>query len=303
MSETVCITGGTGMIGSSLSNSLTKNDYHISILSRSIKKKEGVSFYFWDINNQKIDIAAIKNATHIIHLAGAGVAEKRWSDERKKELRYSRIKSAELLFKTIQGLKTKPKTIISASAIGAYGHDTGGVLVDEERIKPVDDFLATLTRDWEEEVRKFTQIGIRTVIFRIGVVLSQEGGALPRMILPVKYGIGSPLGTGEQYISWIHINDLIRMMVYAIENERMSGIFNAVAPHPLTNKEFMKEIATVLKKPMFLPNIPGFILRLALGEMASIVIGGNRVSSRKIETSGFKFQYKYLREALRDLLK
>lgn len=303
MSETVCITGGTGMIGSFLSNSLKENDYHISLLSRSIKKKEGVSFYSWDINNQKIDIAAIKNATHIIHLAGAGVAEKRWSDERKKELRDSRTKSTQLLFKTIQGLKAKPKTIISASAIGAYGHDTGGVLVDEERIKPVDDFLATLTRDWEEEVRKFTQIGIRTVIFRIGVVLSQEGGALPRMILPVKYGIGSPLGTGEQYISWIHINDLIRMMVYAIENERVSGIYNAVAPHPLTNKEFMKEIATVLKKPMFLPNIPGFILRLALGEMASIVIGGNRVSSRKIETSGFKFKYKYLSEALRDLLK
>jgi len=303
MSETVCITGGTGLVGSALINYFKLNDYQVSLLSRSSREREGISIYSWDIHNQKLETEAVKNSSHIIHLAGAGIADKRWTKERKKELRDSRIKSTQLLFNTIRNLKTKPKTIISASAIGAYGHDTGGVLVNEERVKPVDDFLATLTRDWEDEVKKFAEIGVRTVIFRIGVVLSQAGGALPRMVLPVKYGIGAPLGSGEQYISWIHINDLIEMIVFAIENEKLSGIFNAVAPHAVTNKEFMKEIATVLKKPMFLPNIPGFVMRLSLGEMASIVIGGNRVSSGKIEKAGYKFQFNNLKEALQDLFK
>jgi len=302
MSETVCITGGTGLVGSALSNYFTLNDYQVSLLSRSSRKREGISIYFWDIHNQKLEAEAVKNSSHIIHLAGAGIADKRWTKERKKELRDSRIKSTQLLFNTIRKLKTQPKTIISASAIGAYGHDTGGVLVDEDRKKPVDDFLATLTRNWEEEVKKFAEIGVRTIILRIGVVLSQAGGALPQMVQPVKYGLGAPLGSGEQYISWIHINDLVQMILFAINNEKMSGIYNAVAPHPVINRVFIKEIASLLKKPMFLPNVPGFVLRTMLGEMASIVIGGNKVSSDKIEKAGFEFQFDSLKEALQDLL-
>jgi hypothetical protein len=301
--ETVCITGGTGLIGSSLMRILKLSAYRVLVLSREKSEDPESILRHWDYKRSIIDPGVLENADHFVHLAGESIGEGRWTDQKKREIRNSRVKSTRFLFETLSNMERKPKTFIAASAIGVYGHDTGGILIGEDRIKPGDDFLATITREWEEEVNRIRSLGIRVVILRTGMVLSYFGGIIPRLMKIIKLGLGAPLGSGEQYISWIHLDDLIDLYKYCIEYRNIEGTYNAVAPNPVTNETFTKTISTVMEKPYFMPRIPGFLLKMVLGEKASMVLGGNRVSSQKIIDAGFEFKFKSLEDALYNIIK
>ncbi|WP_436514812.1 TIGR01777 family oxidoreductase [Ekhidna sp. To15] len=297
--KTVLITGGTGLVGRELSQRLTSNGYKVTHLSRNPTQKHYQTFY-WDIKKGEIDDEAIRSADAIIHLAGAGVSDKRWTEDWKKEIYNSRIDSTRLLKNKVAELNPGLKHFISASAIGYYGWDSGEKLVDESSPKGTG-FLADVVEDWENEVDKFSELKIKVSKVRIGIVLSEKGGALVELMKPIKYGVGAPLASGDQYMSWIHIQDLCGIFSHTLENSN-EGTFNGVAPNPHTNKEFTKQVASVLKKPLWLPNVPKFALRLIVGEMADILVGGNRVASKKVEDTGFNFQFATLDEALQDLL-
>jgi uncharacterized protein (TIGR01777 family) len=297
----ILITGGTGLVGTVVTELALQTGYQVSFLSRSAKSIPQVKVFQWDIAQKKIDIQAIEQADYIIHLAGAGVADKRWSDAYKQEILDSRIISTQLLQEAISKSIKKPKAIVAASAVGIYGFDTGDTLMQEDS-RQGEGFLAEVTKKWEEELLKFENLGIRTAIMRIGIVLSTKGGALQKMMQPVQFFAGSALGSGKQYMSWIHIRDLARMFLFAIENEQIQGVYNAVGNTPVTNETLTKAIAKVMNKPLFLPNVPEFALRLMLGEMASMVIGGNRVSNEKIVKAGFQYEFETLEEALKNLI-
>jgi uncharacterized protein (TIGR01777 family) len=301
--ETVCITGGTGLIGSSLMRILKLSSYRVLILSREKSDDPESILRHWDYHKGIIDPVALENADHFVHLAGASIAEGRWTQQKKKYIRDSRVNSTRFLYEKLSRLDKKPKTFISASAVGVYGHDTGGILVGEDRVKPGDDFLATISREWEEEVNKIRDLGIRVVILRTGVVLSYFGGIVPRLMKIIKLGMGAPIGSGEQYISWVHLDDLIDLYKYCIEYRNIEGTFNAVAPNPVTNRTFIKTMATIMEKPCFMPNIPAFLLKMVLGEKASMVLGGNRVSSQKIVDAGFSFKFESVEDALFNIIK
>ncbi len=302
MSKQVLITGGSGLIGSHLTQLLLKKKYSVAHLSRSEKNENGVKTYVWDIEKQEMDKEALATADYVIHLAGAGVADHRWTKSYKQEIIQSRTASARLLYNTVKNLKkNKIKAFLSASGVGIYGEDTGSAEILESSPHGTD-FLAHVCEKWESSADKMEALGMRVVKLRTGMVLSEEGGALTKLVKPIKLGAGAPLGSGQQYISWIHIDDLCRMYLAAIENENYKGAFNAVGPRPVTNEELTKAAAKVLKKPLFLPNVPSFALKLALGEMANIVLGGNKVSSQKIEAMGFEFNYSTIDAALNDLL-
>ncbi len=303
MNKNVLITGGTGMIGSKLTDLLLSNDFKVAHLSRKAAQFGTVQRFHWNISENTIDPNAIEFADYIIHLAGANVGEERWTSDRKKEIIASRIDSANLLFHAVKAQKRKLKAFISASGISIYGQDTGGIELTEERRQFGDDFLATVAKAWEASARQFNQLNIRTVSIRTGFVLSDSGGSLARMVTPVKLGAGAPLGSGEQYISWIHLDDLTNIYLESINDDKMEGAYNATAPNPVTNKEMMHQIAEVLNRPFFLPNVPGFLLKLVFGELASVVLGGNKVSSEKLLNSRFKFKYTQLKDALEDLLR
>ena len=302
MKERVCISGGTGLIGTAISQVLTRSRYSVSYLSRKKQNGDERNIINWNIQKQTLQPGGLDSVDHIIHLAGESIASGRWTVERKKRIRESRIQSTRLLYDTLKNMESRPRTFVAASAVGVYGHHTGGVWVDEERNKPGDDFLATVTREWETESQKIRELGIRVVILRMGIVLSKSGGALPKFLMPIKMGVGAPLGNGDQYISWIDIDDLARIFEYGLENHSMDGIYNAVAPDPKTNKEFTRELARKLNKPLILPPVPAFAIRMAMGEMSSMVLGGNRVSSKKIQDAGFRFLYPDLMSSLNHLI-
>ena len=237
---------------------------------------------------------------YIIHLAGAGVADENWSEHRKQEILESRLLSTKLLYQAVEKATVRPKVIIAAAAIGYYGADTGNICLDES--SPLGDgFLADVCRQWEIEIKKFENLGVRTVILRLGIVLSEKGGAYEKMILPIKIGMGAALGTGKQIISWIHIDDLVNMILYSLQNDRIEGIFNAVAPNPVNNEDFNRIASKVLHRPFWLPNVPSFLLELILGERSSIILGGNKVSAKKIKDAGFRFQFEELDTAIKNL--
>ena len=304
MSNHVLITGGTGLVGSRLTELLRAQDYAVSHLSRSpAPPSSSVPTYQWDIKQQSIDPQALADADYVIHLAGAGVADQRWTDERKQTILNSRTESTKLLRDAIaQAGPSTIKAFVSASAIGIYGVDTGDVLLTEES-PAADDFLADVVVQWEAAVDTVEELDVRTVKCRIGIVLSPDGGALPPIARTVRWGVGAPLGSGEQYLSWIHIDDLCRLFIHALENEDMTGTYNAVGPQPVTNEALTRAVAQVMHRPLWMPNVPGFALRLALGELASAVLGGNRVSSQKIEDAGFHYKFDKVDVALADLLK
>lgn len=303
MSQNILITGGTGLVGTRLTQILLEKGYQVSHLSRSHHHKEAVRTYRWDVENKEIEPDALANADYVIHLAGAGVAEKRWTKSRKEVILKSRTESAKLLHDTIAQLGShRIKAFIAASGIAIYGEDTGSAEVIESSPKG-NDFLAKVTQKWEAAVDEISRLNIRVVKLRMGVVLNKKGGALVKIVQPIKLGVGAPLGSGQQYMSWIHIDDVCHMYIYAIENEKIQGVYNAVAPRPVTNEEFTKSAAKVLHKPLFLPNVPAFAIRLVYGELASVVLGGAKVSSDKIEETGFSFKFNNIDTALLDLLK
>jgi uncharacterized protein (TIGR01777 family) len=302
MEKNILITGGTGLIGTRLAEKLKEKGYTVSFLSR--QSSEGkIKKYRWDLKTKFVDEAALKTADCIIHLAGAGVFDKRWSAKYRKEIIDSRIDSTALLYEKLSSAPNTLKSFISASAIGIYGYDTGSEW-QTENTPAGEGFLAEVTKNWEASVLPIQNLGIRTAIIRLGIVLSDKGGSLRELLKPINYFIGSPMGEGNQYISWIHIDDLCALFIYALENETLTGVYNAVAPEPVTNEILTKEIALQVKKPLWLPNLPVFVLKLILGaEKSMILLGGNRVSSKKITDAGFKFNYTTLKPALENLLK
>jgi uncharacterized protein (TIGR01777 family) len=295
----ILITGGSGLVGTQLSEQLTKDGHEVSHLSRTIGGSNYPTFK-WDLKKGFIDEEAFVGLDHIIHLAGAGVADERWTEKRKKLILDSRVDGVRLLYDYVSKLDVKLKSFVSASAIGIYGGDTGDVLLKED--SPYgNDFLAEVVKSWEAETDTFSKI-TKVAKVRIGIVLSEKGGALPEILKPIKLYAGAPLGTGEQYLSWIHINDLCAIFAYVV-SENLQGVYNATAPNPVTNEAMTKAIAKTVNKPLILPNVPSFVMKLMLGEMAQIVLGGNKVSGEKIIKTGFRFEYDQLQDALRDLLK
>jgi uncharacterized protein len=297
--NTILITGGTGLIGSHLIPRFEAEGKIISVLSRTPKHK-AIATFQWDPDANQIDTAAFENVNTIIHLAGAGIADKRWTPSYKKKIVDSRVKSTDLLYRTLKTQKHSVRTFISASAVGYYG-DTGDSWVDENT-HPIDDFLGTTCVQWEKSVRQMETLGIRTVILRQGVILDRKAGALPTMAKPVRLLLGARLGSGDQYVPWIHMEDLSSIFSFAVNNEKMHGVFNAVAPGPIPNKYFMKAIAKTLGKPLWPIGVPAFALRMILGEKADIVLNGQRVSSEKIRMAGYKFKHTDVMEALKTLL-
>jgi uncharacterized protein (TIGR01777 family) len=250
----------------------------------------------------KMDSRAIDSVEAIIHLAGAGVGDKTWTAPRKEEILGSRVKSIRLLFEELRKEKHQVKTFVSASAIGYYGPGDENT-VFHETSEPGLDFLAQVTKRWEEESEKMNSLGIRVVKLRIGIVLSEKGGALKAMAKPIRLGLGSPLGSGQQYLSWIHLDDLCGLFIKAVEDPQLQGVYNAVGTKPVTNVEMTKAIAKVLKKPLWLPPIPVFLLKAVLGERAMLVTTGSKISGEKIQKAGFKLRFTELESALRDLFK
>lgn len=299
--KNILITGGTGLVGKKLTELLISEGYSVSHLSRK-KSQNGIKTFLWDVENNKIDVDCIKNCDAIVHLAGAGVADSRWTAERKKEILNSRILSSKLLLETIKNNPNQLKTFISASAIGIYGSDLSSTAV-EENSQLGTDFLADVTKKWENSVDEIEMLEIRLAKIRIGIVLAKEGGAFPKIIAPIKLGFGAILGSGKQYMSWIHIDDLCHIFLQSIENQNYKGAINGVSAEAVTNEVFTKTAAKALGKKLFLPNAPAFVLKLALGEMATIVLDGKNVKPTKLIEQGFNFKYANLEQAIVDLNK
>lgn len=299
--KTILITGGTGLIGQELTGMLLRKGYKVSILTRHPKtQNENVKYFIWNVPNKVIDPGAFKDVCTIIHLSGANIGNKRWTNKRQGEIYNSRINSTRLLLSYIKRENIKIEHFISASAIGYYGTYTSDLIHSEESSHG-NDVLAKTCIEWEREVLKFQEMGILTTILRTGIVLSLNGGVLNKMITPAKFGLNAPLGNGMQYMPWIHITDLCSMYLYLIEYHE-SGIFNAVSSEHCTNLEFSKSLSKVLQKPFFLPHIPSFLLKLMLGKMSAITLQGSRVSNDKIKKAGFNFKLDNLNSALEDLL-
>lgn len=288
----VIITGGTGLIGQKLTKLLQSEGHEVAWLSRSSKSSSSVKMFQWDIDAEKIDPEAFKWADACIHLAGAGVAEKRWTDERKKVILESRVKSTQLLYKHLKENNIQLKSFIGASATGYYGSitsDSVKTLMDE----PGNDFLADVTVAWEEEVQKISSLNIPTTWIRTGIVLSREGGALKEMAKPP---VLAPLGTGNQWMPWIHIDDICRMYLDVLESNPV-GPLNGVAPNPVTNEVFTKALAKTAGKLYVPVPAPKFVLKLALGEMSVVLTEGVRVEANK----NFNYKFPQLDQALADL--
>ncbi|MFN5183774.1 MAG: TIGR01777 family oxidoreductase [Bacteroidota bacterium] len=301
MYRKILITGGTGLIGRHLSKYLKSKGYEVLILGRNENLTGEIPVYKWSIVDNQLDERALVGITDVIHLAGAGIADKAWSSDRKKELIDSRVKSAALIINEIQRNGIRLKSFVGASAIGFYGASTQEKVFNETD-EAADDFLGTCCKLWENSYEPMMSSGVRTSIIRVGVVLAKEGGALKKLVAPVKLCLGAALGTGKQIVQWIHIDDLVQIFVKAIEDEKMNGVYNAAAPDKLSNYFLTKAIANVLGKPFFLPNVPSLMLKLTLGEMSCIVLEGSAVSAEKIQRAGYDFKYKKIEAALSELL-
>ena len=296
----ILITGGTGLVGQSLVEKLKAKNHTVRILSRS--KSEQKNEFYWNVAEKVIDDKAFDNLDCIIHLAGANISE-RWTNDYKKELYSSRIDTANLLLEYCQKKEIHLKSFISASGINYYGTFTSDQILTENSGIVQNDFLANLCEDWEKAADQFSEIADRIVCLRTAVVLSKDGGAFPMLKKTVDLNIGSGVGTGEQWMNWIHIDDLVNMFVMTVEHAEINGKFNAVADEIPTNKIFMKKLANAAKK-IFLPfNVPAFVLKSVFGEMSSIILKGTRADNQKIKSQGFDFKYAKLEEAFSDLVK
>ncbi|HEY0677562.1 MAG TPA: TIGR01777 family oxidoreductase [Chitinophagaceae bacterium] len=312
---TVLITGGTGMIGTALTKLLCEKGYDVIILTRNPKPRtrnqkpetRNISYAKWDIKSQTIDIDAIKKADHIINLAGANVGEKRWTKKRKREIVESRTLTGSLIVKALKENSNNVRSVISPSGIGWYGEDTiaslkhGGFAESEPAY---DDFLGQTCVQWEQSIEPVKALGKRLVILRCGVVLSNEGGVIREFKKPLYAGVASILGNGKQIMSWIHIDDICRLYLFALENEEMNGIYNAVAHQPVSNKSFVLEFAKQMRGKYYLPvHVPAFVLKLVVGEMSIEVLKSATVSNEKVRHAGFKFLYPTIQAAFNQLTK
>jgi uncharacterized protein (TIGR01777 family) len=288
----ILITGGTGLVGTRLTQMLVDRNHDVVILSRNPKNKNE---FKWDVSKNYVNTEAFKNVDYIIHLAGAGIADERWNDERKKIIIDSRVKTANLIFNAIKENNISIKGFISASGIGYYGAVTTTTIFKETDTVG-NDFLGDVCKKWEDAAHQFSTESIPVTILRTGIVLAKKGGALDKMKTPII----SPLGSGKQYLAWIHIDDLCQMYIQSIEAD-LTGIYNAVAPQDQTSITFSKTFAESIKKPYLGIGVPGFMLKLLFGELAVILLEGSRISTKKIEKNGFSFRFKTLKKALYNL--
>ena len=297
----ILITGAGGLIGTRLQEMLLDRGSDIHTIGRTAVRSinDKVKSFIWDINSQKIDSRALDGVDAIIHLAGAGVADKRWTDARKEEIMDSRIESTRLLLKTLKKHDHQVKTIISASAVGYYG-DCGDEIVTEEH-SVADTFLADVTRRWEEEVGRFEDIGVRHICCRIGIVLSENGGALPELVKTLPLGVAGYFSKSPLYYPWIHIVDVCGIMIHAIENSKLRGSYNTTAPDPALIKDLMKAILLAKGSKAVLTPVPPFAIRLALGEMAEMLLSSQRCSDEKILKTGYEFHFPTLKGALENI--
>ena len=300
--KTILITGGTGLIGRYLIKSLLKDSNTIYVLTRSESRFENnVNFINWDPDSQRLDLSNIPAVDYIINLAGASIDGSRWTNSYKRKILESRLNSTSLLFKEIKKLKQKPSLYIGASATGFYKKNTKVAQVEEDY--KGSDFLSDVVAKWEKESNNFMKYGIRTVLLRIGLVLSKDGGVLKKLYPIFKLFLGVPIGSGRQTISWIHIKDLVDFIHKSIGDNKISGAYNLTAPEVITNYKFTEELALVWKRPVF-PKIfkaPSLIVKLLFGEQSSLVLNGLNVSSNKIESTSFKFSFTNIKSALKDI--
>lgn len=303
MKKNVLITGGSGFIGKYLTQLLLEKGYSVSILSRYKRQNAtDISYYQWDVEKGIIDENAVLEADSIINLAGENIAEKRWTKERKQSIVQSRVLSIQLLYDVLKKYNKKIDVFVSASGVGIYGGKKSVKIYSEEG-SFADDFLGVTCQKWEASADLMTSLHIRTVKIRTGLVIGPNDGFLKKMIPIFKLKIGTPLGTGEQFMPWIHIEDLCNIYIKAVENQDMTGAYNAVVRDGTTNAIFSKKLAKIYGYSMWLPNVPEFLIRLLFGEMAQIVLTGQRISSDKILKTGFVFKFTKLGYALRDCLK
>ncbi len=289
--KNILITGGSGFVGRQLTKLLIFNGYEVSWLTRKINIDIDTPQYSWDWENKFLEPAAIEKADGIIHLAGANVGGRRWNAKWKKEIYDSRIKSTEFLFEFISEHPNKLKTFISASATGYYGCETSEKIFTESDL-PGKDFLAETCSDWDAAANKFNQLKIRTAIIRTGIGLSENSEAYKKICLPIRFGLGASIGSGNQFFPWIHLDDLCNIYLKAISDKKFIGVYNAVAPEFITNSQLTKTIATHLKRAIWLPNIPSRVIKILFGEISDSLLNGSRISSEKIIKTGFDFKYK-----------
>ncbi|MEZ4859303.1 MAG: TIGR01777 family oxidoreductase [Flavobacteriaceae bacterium] len=302
MKSKILIAGATGLIGRELVKECLKEGIDIHYLTTSKKKIEqklGYQGFYWDPSNNIIDIAAFNGVTAIINLAGASVA-KRWTASNKEEILQSRTQTTTLIYTTLKRINHSVLHYITASGVSVYPSSLEHLYAEKNPLI-AETFLGKVVMAWEEAADKFLDLNIRVAKVRTGIVLSNTGGALSKMVPPIKWGVGAALGTGEQWQSWIHIKDLIRIYLYLLHNE-LSGIFNAVSPNPVTNKKMTQVIANHYNKSLWLPNIPAFVLKMILGSMANITLESQLVSSQKLVEMGFQFQFVNLENAIEDVL-
>jgi uncharacterized protein (TIGR01777 family) len=301
--QTVLITGGTGLVGKALTKQLLDKGYQVIILTRNIpvNGNPAVQYAIWDVPNKTIDASAIAAADFIVHLAGAGVVDKKWTAAYKKEILDSRTQSSTLLISAMQQQSNTIKAVVSSSAIGWYGADNQQSPFTETDL-PASGFLGETCKLWEQSIEPVGALGKRLVKLRTGIVLSNDGGALAEFKKPIQFGIAGILGSGMQMISWIHIDDLCRMFIEAIENDQLNGSYNAVAPNPVNNETLTLTLAKLMKGRFFIPiPVPTFVLKIMLGDRSIEVLKSTTVSAKKIEQAGFTFKYPFIDGALKQL--
>lgn len=297
----VLITGGTGLIGSRIAADLVSQGFEVRILTRSSKKNGLYKYFQWDIAKDYIEEGAL-DVDCIIHLAGAGIADKRWSKKRKKILIESRTKSTLLLKKYLEKIDGKKPTYIGASAIGIYGNHTSSSALESENSNDPNDFLVEVTTKWEEAHHSIKEHVSAWKIVRIGIVLSLDGGALKSILIPFNFRMGNYFGNGKQWMSWIHIDDIVNIFTSMI-NSQGQGIYNGVSPNPITGKELVSQIAKTKRGPFIKFGIPEFVLKLIFGEMSSTILSSTKVSGEKIQNENFQFNFPTIEKAIEDLLK
>jgi uncharacterized protein (TIGR01777 family) len=300
----IIITGGTGLIGRPLSAALVADGHDVTVLSRNPANAKdvpaGVKLAAWDGKSAEGWGQLADGADAIINFAGEGIGDGRWNNERKQKIRQSRLMAGKAVTEAIVAATAKPKVLVQASAVGLYGTDTGDKLVTENA-SPGNDFLSKVCFDWEASTAAVTRLGVRRPVLRTGIVLANEGGAFPKLLLPFKLFAGGPLGNGKQWLPWIHMQDEVRAIQFVLANPQADGPFNLAAPTPVTNSEMAKAIGEVMGRPSFVP-APGFAMKTVLGEMAVLVLEGQRAVPKRLQELGFQFKYDTVQAALRDLL-
>lgn len=303
MAQNVLLTGGSGFIGKHLTDVLIEAGFSVSVLSRSDKEDTlRIKYYKWDLKKNYIDENAVLNTDYIIHLAGEGIVDKRWTDKRKKAILESRTKPVDLIFSVLEKNNKKLEAFVSASAVGIYGAVTSHKICKEETT-PANDFLGTVCQKWESAADKIGSLNIRTVKVRTGIVLGKDEGFLKKMTPSFKSGFGAILGSGKQYLPWIHVEDLCHIYLKSLQDKQLEGSYNACITDNTTNSRLSKIIAKIYGYSIWLPKIPPFILKILLGEMSIVILTGQRVSSEKIQKTGFEFQFNDLEKTLINCLK